>query len=328
MSAAACSVSVLVPAYNSGTTLARAVRSVLDQDYQRFEVVIINDGSRDSTQDVASALCGEDPRVRLITLTRNHGKPFAMNVGIAQAKGAWVAVLDADDRYAPDRLSRLLAVTESHQVDLVADNQFIYDDGAGRVVRTAFSSAMPDHPLDKAAFIAGSDPYADFDYGMLKPIVRTDFIRAHGLVYRENARLSEDFLYLLEFFAAGGRGWLVSRPMYFWSQAFGTISRRWTETGNGRWRYDYLSAIKANREVLEIMRWAGQPELAGVLRRRVRAFQRLHWVQHISRMRADGASPVRLAGVLLGHPSVWPLIASRGARRFAKVLPHLSPVRV
>ena len=60
-------------------------------------------------------------------------------------------------------------------MQLVADNQFLYDDGAAQVVRTAFPEQAGDRPLDKAAFIAGSDPYSDFDFGMLKPVVRSRF---------------------------------------------------------------------------------------------------------------------------------------------------------
>lgn len=327
MTANACCVSVLVPAYNSEATLPRAVRSALDQDLRDLEVLIIDDGSRDDTNLAARQLAAADPRVRPITLPQNRGKPFAMNTGIAEAGGRWIAVLDADDWYAPDRLSTLIKQAEQRQVHLVADNQFHYDVGAAQVVRTAFPAQDSDQPLDKAAFIAGSDPYSEFNFGMLKPVVRSDFIRSTGLAYHENAKLSEDFLYMLEFLAAGGRGWLVSRPLYYWSQAFGTISRRWTDTGNGQWRYNFLSAATANAEVLRDMQRAGENELAALLKRRTRAFRRLHWMQEISRLRAEGANPTRLARVLLGHPSIWPLVAQRGARRAAKAVSIRSPVR-
>lgn len=327
MTAEACCVSVLVPAYNSAATLPRAVHSALGQDLRDLEVLIIDDGSRDDTNDVGCEMAAADPRVRLITQPRNRGKPYAMNTGITAAKGRWIAVLDADDWYAPDRLSTLIELAEHRQVELVADNQFLFDDGAGQVVRTAFFPQDGDRPLDKAAFIAGSDPYSDFNFGMLKPVLRADFIRATGLAYRENARLSEDFLYMLEFLAAGGRGWLAARPLYYWSQAFGTISRRWTETGGGRWRYDFLSAAAANADVVSVMQRAGEQELVALLERRVRAFRRLHWMQELNRLHADGAAPTRLAGTVLGHPSIWPLLARRGMRRAAKAVSLRSPAR-
>ncbi|HTW71825.1 MAG TPA: glycosyltransferase family 2 protein [Acetobacteraceae bacterium] len=322
-----CCVSVLVPAYNSAATLRRAVESVLAQDLCDFEILILNDGSSDNTADVAAGCAGLDSRIRAISLPRNRGKPAAMNLGVAEACGRWIAVLDADDWYAPDRLSTLIRAAERRHVHLVADNQFLYDEGAAQVVRTALPDSGGDRPLDKAAFIAGSDPYSDFDFGMLKPIVRTDFIRSTGLTYRENVRLSEDFLYMLEFLAAGGRGWLVSRPLYYWAQAFGTISRRWTETGAGRWRYNFLSAAEANADMMKAMHAAGKTDLAALLQRRVRAFQRLHRLQQVSRLRADGATPARLARELLHHPSIWPLVAHRGLRRAAKAMSFHSLVR-
>lgn len=327
MMTAGCSVSVLIPAYNSAATLPRAVQSVVRQDLGDLEILIIDDGSRDQTAVVAAAQADAEPRVRVIAMPCNRGKPAAMNAGIAQARGRWIAVLDADDWYAPERLSTLIAAGETNQVDLVADNQFLYDDGAAQIVRTALPTKTHDGLLDKAAFIAGSDPYADFDFGMLKPVIRAEFLRTSGLAYRENARLSEDFLYMLEFLAAGGRGWLVARPLYYWSQAFGTISRRWTETGSGRWRYDFISAAESNAEVLRAMRLAGEAQLAMVLQRRMGAFHRLHWLQQISRMRAEGARPTRVARELLGHPSIWPLVARRGIRRVAMAASLRSLVR-
>jgi len=325
--ATGCSVSVLVPTYNSAATLPRAVQSALAQDLRDLEILIIDDGSSDATAAVATAQAAADPRVRVISLPVNRGKPAAMNTGIAQARGEWIAVLDADDWYAPHRLGVMLAAAERYRVQLVADNQFLYDNGAAQVVRTALPEAAGDRKLDRPAFIAGSDAYSDFDFGMLKPMVHTDFIRATGLAYHENARLSEDFLYMLEFLAAGGRGWLISQPMYYWSQAFGTISRRWTETGAGRWRYNFLSAAESNAAVMRTMRQAGEIDLAGLLQRRIRAFLRLHWMQQVSRLRAEGATPTRLARALLGHPSIWPLVARRGIRRAAKAMSLHSLVR-
>lgn len=316
-----CSVSVIVPAYNSAATLPRAVQSALTQTLRDIELIIVNDGSRDRTEAVAGDMARTDPRVRVLSLPQNRGKPAAMNAGIAEARGDWVAVLDADDWYAPDRLAALLAAGDREEVELVADNQFLYDDGADCVVRAAFSERNGDRELNTRLFAASSNPYADFDFGMLKPMVRTDFIRRTGLRYRENAKLSEDFLYMVEFLAAGGRGFLLAEPRYYWRQAYGSISRRWTETGDGSWRYNFLSAAAANADLLSSMRTQNQPELCRLLQRRMRAFLRLHFLQEISRMRAGGAAPVRLMREVLAHPSIWLLVAQRCIRRVKRQVP-------
>jgi glycosyltransferase involved in cell wall biosynthesis len=310
-------VTVVIPAFNSVETLPRAMKSVLRQDLRDFEVLVVDDGSTDATAQVARAVV-TDPRVTVISLSTNRGKPYAMNTGIGEARGRWIAVLDADDWYAPSRLSTLVATGDQADVPLVADNQFLYDEGADQIVRTAFADMTGGIKLDQATFVAGCDPYADFDFGMLKPLVRTSFIRQVNLQYRENARLSEDFLYLLEFFAAGGEGFLVPHPLYYWRQAFGSLSRHWTYGGGGAWRYDFLSGARASEEVLPILRQNGQRVLARMLKERIRAFYRLHRLQQVSQLRANGASPVELAARVALQPSIWPLIAQRSVRRLGR----------
>jgi len=321
-----CSVSVVIPAFNSATTLPRAVHSIQQQGLQDYEVIIIDDGSTDPTGRVAREFA-TDKRIRVRSLPHNRGKPHAMNMAIAEATGRWVAVLDADDWYAENRLSALLAIGERNQAQIVADNQYLYDESADQVVCTAFPVSVGDRQLDKLSFAAGCDPYADFDMGMLKPIVRTDFIRQAQVTYRENARLSEDFLYLLELLAAGATGFVTAQPMYYWRQAFGSISRRWTGTAGGEWRYDFLSGARANAEVLLSMRERGEDMLARLLRRRMRAFYRLHQLQEVSRMRANGGTSTQLATSILRHPSIWSLVVQRSVRRVTRRWESTSPIR-
>ena len=309
-----CSVSVVVPAYNCAATLPDAVRSVLAQDVHDLEILIVDDGSLDATADVAASLAQTDDRIRLISLPANRGKPYAMNLATEEARGAWVAVLDADDWFAPSRLSTLLNAGAQAAADFVADNQFFYDAGAAQVVRNAFSPGSGDRILDKAEFIAGNNPYAEFDYGMLKPMVRMDFLRRTGVRYRETAQLSEDFLFMVECFAAGANGFLVAQPLYYWRQAFGSVSRAWTETGNGSWRYDFSSAADATAELLNTLQAQNEPELAAMLERRVRAFRRLGFAQDISRMYAGGTPISRLVPRIMAYPASWPLMARSGFR--------------
>ena len=304
-------VSVVIPVYNSASTLRRAVTSVLRQSLDEIEILIVDDGSQDASLASARELATSDDRIRVLALPENRGKAHAMNVAIAEACGAWIAVLDADDRYEPNRLEILVTAAKSQGVTLAADNQYFHDAGANRIVRTAFPDTQGEQPLTRQVFVAGSDPYADFNYGMLKPVVSTDFLRRTGLSYRENARLSEDFLYLVEFYAAGGNGILVNQPLYNWTQPFGTVSRQWTVTGAGAWRYDFQSAIEANDNVLRELYGQRDRDLAALLIARARAFRRLHHLSTLNRMRASGSSYLEILSVASRHPTIWPLIARR-----------------
>ncbi len=97
-------VTVLIPAYNAAETIQRAVDSALAQTYRNYEVVVVDDGSRDTTADIVTTLYGD--RVRLLCLTSNQGESAAMNEGIAAAEGELIAFLDADDEWLPDKLAR------------------------------------------------------------------------------------------------------------------------------------------------------------------------------------------------------------------------------
>lgn len=299
---------VVIPVFNSAETLAQAAGSVLRQTMASLELLIVDDGSSDATLAEAFRIAATDARARVIALPVNRGKPHAMNLAIAQAQGDWIAVLDADDCYADDRLAVLITAAERAAVDLVADNQYFLDAGANRSVGTAFSQGRPDAALTRQNFIAGCDPFAAFDYGMLKPVIRAEFLRRSGLRYRENARLSEDFLYLVEFFAAGGKAWLVSQPLYHWTQAFGSLSRQWTNTGAGAWRYDFLAAITAIAEVRQAM---AQSDLTALLERREAALRQLHWFRELSRSRDDGPGLWQHLRMIAQRPSMWPFVLRR-----------------
>jgi succinoglycan biosynthesis protein ExoO len=309
----ACEVSVVIPVYNSAGTLVRAINSVLRQTLTNIEVLVVDDASRDTTLAIAQALAIDDARVRVIALPINRGKSHAMNIAVEQASGAWIAVLDADDWYEPQRLEILVSAARSQGVEMAADNQYFHDAVAHRIVRTAFPCSQPP-PLElltREKFVAGCDPYASFDYGMLKPLVRTDLIQRTRLAYRENARLSEDFLYLVAFYAAGGTGTLVRQPLYNWTQPFGTFSRQWTTTGAGAWRYDFQSAVTVLDEAQRDLDQPQDRDLVGLLTARAQAFRRLHQLGQLNQMRASGSSLPKVLGVAIKHPAIWPMLASR-----------------
>jgi len=102
-------VSVVMPAYNVAWCVGRAVDSVLAQDYERRELIVVNDGSTDETR---ALLAGYGERVTVID-QENRGMSAARNAGIRRARGDYVAFLDADDRWLPGKLSRQVELMET-----------------------------------------------------------------------------------------------------------------------------------------------------------------------------------------------------------------------
>ncbi|HEX8146492.1 MAG TPA: glycosyltransferase family 2 protein [Pyrinomonadaceae bacterium] len=135
-------ISVILPAFNRAGWVARAVESVLAQTHGRVELLAVDDGSTDGTRRV---LEGFGPRVRV--LTQPHaGAEAARNLGLAHARGEFVAFIDSDDVWYADRLSRQLPLFRREEVGLVFGNAALVDYRRAppvRLKRTFFDSVRP-----------------------------------------------------------------------------------------------------------------------------------------------------------------------------------------
>lgn len=109
-------VSVIMPAYNSRNTLADSIQSVVDQTFSDWELLIIDDCSKESMEDIADSF--QDSRIRYVRLLSNSGVAKARNAGIAEARGRYIAFLDSDDLWLPKKLER--------QLDFMQTNQYAF----------------------------------------------------------------------------------------------------------------------------------------------------------------------------------------------------------
>jgi teichuronic acid biosynthesis glycosyltransferase TuaG len=105
------SVSVVMPAYNAQHYIAATIESVLTQTFSDFELLVVDDCSKDSTAEIVAGYASRDERVRLIRLPKNCGAPAGpRNFGVRAAAGKWIAFLDADDIWHPRKLATQLQV--------------------------------------------------------------------------------------------------------------------------------------------------------------------------------------------------------------------------
>lgn len=96
-------VSIIVPTYNREKEISRAINSILQQTYEDYEIIIVDDGSTDHTRSVVEQI--KDDRIRYIQLEQNQGAGHARNIGIQEARFDYIAFLDSDDEWMPDKLN-------------------------------------------------------------------------------------------------------------------------------------------------------------------------------------------------------------------------------
>src|SRR5450432_2111523 len=116
-------VTVLMPAYNADKYIAEAIRSVLEQDFSEYELLIVDDGSSDHTREIIKGF--SDPRIRLLE-QENQGISAALNAGLAEALGYYIARFDADDICLPLRLSRQTAFLDANPGHVLTGSEVEY----------------------------------------------------------------------------------------------------------------------------------------------------------------------------------------------------------
>jgi glycosyltransferase involved in cell wall biosynthesis len=125
-------VTVIIPTYNRAHLLSRAIRSVLCQTFQEWELIIVDDGSVDNTEEIVKGF--SDPRVRYIRHQANRGESAARNTGIQMARGKYIAFLDSDDEWLPEKLEKQLKIFENSddEVGVVYTGAVFIDDETGK----------------------------------------------------------------------------------------------------------------------------------------------------------------------------------------------------
>lgn len=217
-------VSVIIPTYNSEQYIAQALESVLTQTYRNLEVIIIDDASYDLTVEIAHSF--QDHRVKIFSNKQNRGVSYGRNFGIRQAQGKWIALLDSDDWYAPDRLEKLIALGEAKDADLIADNLLLINDHQTKHWSTLLAECPavkfdPITLIDAVKFVT-SDRLATINakrvwsLGYTKPLISREFLLKHQLGYDENLRVGEDFSLYLECLRQQAKFYLLAQPYYYY----------------------------------------------------------------------------------------------------------------
>ena len=210
--------SVIIPVFNGARTLARAIDSVLNQSALAHEIIVVDDASSDDTPEIAKAYGG---KIRSLRFERNQGVSAARNHGARAATGSWLAFLDADDWYFPDRIkAHLQWISEDPELDfLTADYE--YQDANGELI----GRSLEQHAAGRSLLNhAKADDRAVMEVDLFEAFVSDHFGDTHTLSlpkasfdriggYPLGFKVCEDVHFLTRLVARSRRVGVICRPL-------------------------------------------------------------------------------------------------------------------
>ena len=235
-------ISVIVPVYNIEKYIGKCIQSVLSQTYTDFELLLINDGSKDSSGEICSSWAKKDARIRVIS-KENEGVSVARNLGIDSAKGEFIFFLDGDDWISPECLEKML-LRMTPEVDAVISEWDEPED-------EGYDSVLITKKKQKEGLVSNEEIWKDIYESFFYPKV------LWGKLYRKelwnNVRLkkgmiySEDTYAMLEVFQNVRSLYSIQEPLYNYLQRGSGISQKLTT----RIYEDYIKTLDFKYQIAQ-----------------------------------------------------------------------------
>ena len=310
-------VSVVIPAFNAEATIERAVASARLQTEARLEIIVVDDASSDATPVLVAKAAEADGRIKLLRQPANAGPAAARNRGIEAAKGDWIALLDADDSYLPDRLAKLLDLADRVGADMVADNILLCDAGSQTAGVAMIPPELLPQPMEitTTEFITrnvGSPAAPRSSYGFLKPLLRTAFLQGKRIAYDERNRFGEDFMLYVRCLTNGARWWLLPEAMYCYAIVPGSLTEQQSS-------HDLMRIRQMEAELLSNPMIAGNPALVKAIHRHKRGLDRCYYYRAFTDA-IKGRDLRCAAGLLVDSRKSAQLIAREMTRQMPTIL--------
>ena len=214
-------VSIIVPVYNAEATISRCIESIINQEYRDFELLLIDDGSTDSSGTICDRYAAEDSRIRLIH-KENTGVSETRNMALDLACGTYLQFLDSDDWITPNATRLFVEEAERYHCDMVISDFY-------RVVgkRVAHKGDIDDDcVLTQEEFSAHmlQNP-ADFYYGVLwNKLFRRELVEKYHLYMDTGISWCEDFMFNLEYIRQAERFYVLRSPVYYYVKTKGSLA--------------------------------------------------------------------------------------------------------
>lgn len=225
-------VSIIVPVYNAENFLKKCINSILNQTERSFELILVNDGSKDKSGELCDNYARKDARVKVI-YQKNSGVSVARNNGIKAASGEYIGFVDSDDWIEPDMFEKLIKEAEENDADIVmCDTTTVYSDG--RTEADTITQLNDDKIIEKKEFFPGL--LLEMAGSACRCIYKNSLIVTNEIAFPEGLKFSEDRIFNL--YAMGQANKICYIKEAYYNRFVNT------ESAVHRFHADYFDACK------------------------------------------------------------------------------------
>jgi len=209
-------ISIIVPVYNAEKHLSKMLDSVLNQSYTQWEMILVNDGSTDNSTSIIHKYVNQDKRFRYISQS-NAGPSIARNCGIEEAKGDYLAFIDADDWVSPEYLNKLMHPMLTKETDLVCAGYY--------EVNPQFPQDLKLHDFQQELFNKNinkqtyqSNIFNGVSGVLWAKLFKKEIFKENNIQLHPKLRLSEDLIAVLEYSRFIDKVFIIPDAIYYYNR--------------------------------------------------------------------------------------------------------------
>lgn len=212
-------ISIIVPVYNAEQYLEKCLDSILAQTYSELEIILVDDGSTDTSGTICDAYAARDSRI-IVHHQKNTGQAGARNYGLDIAKGEYIGFVDSDDWVAPEMYETMLACLLRHQADVVVCSRFSVR--GGNIKQSFGTNVAEETVMDTEEAVRRFLTYRAIDSSVWDKLYKRSCVQK---VRFPLGYICEDVPFVYEVLANSARVVHCAKPLYYWLHRIGSTSR-------------------------------------------------------------------------------------------------------
>ena len=190
--------SIVVPVYNTERYLKNCLDSILNQTMRGYEIIVINDGSKDHSEQILKEYEKQYPEIVKVVYQENHGIGYTRNVGIQHSRGKYITFIDSDDAIEPNYCEAMLKKAELNDYDMVVCDYYDVSEENGYKKRINIAN------FDDTNLVEAPNLLFDINSSPWNKIYKTELLRDYNIEFPENVKY-EDVLFVLKFLTVAKR---------------------------------------------------------------------------------------------------------------------------